>query len=310
MRIREQRLLNSVQRPEVYEEVLIRSAGTPIALSVWRGESEAPCVLFLPGTMTHPLFYEELLDGIARTGFNVVGVHLQGHGKSPRTNRLFSFEDLVQNGVDAVSYTIERFGNDVFALGSSQGGILAMALAGKDQRIKAVFAHNILDSSMPESLRVTRFPGWLQAFYGVITRAMAVASRVLPSLPVPLSFYLDDRRVFGEWWTREQFYSDPMGRTSYPLYFLVSLFTADMGFLTSGEIRCPVIVIASTGDQLFPFDYTRKVYERVVASRKEMLLFELDRHLILNECVEEVLSPLVGKLKEYTAVNANRKGSP
>jgi alpha-beta hydrolase superfamily lysophospholipase len=260
--------------------------------------------------MTHPLFYEEFLDGVAQAGFSVVGVHLQGHGKSPRASRLFSFEDLVQNGVDAVSYAIERFGNGVFVMGSSQGGILAMALAGRDERVAAVFAHNILDPSMPESLRVTRFPGWLQTFYEAIPRTMDAVSRVLPGLPLPLSFYLDNRRIFGEQWTREQFYSDPLGRTSYPLYFMASLFTADMGFLTSGQVRCPVIVIASTGDKLFPLDYTRKVYERIVAPRKEMLIFELDRHLIFNECVEEVLSPLVGKLKEYAAVDADSKVSP
>ncbi len=128
MRTREQRLLNAVQRPEVYEEVLVESAGALMTLSVWKGSPGFPCVVFLPGTMTHPLFYEEFLDGLSRAGFNGVGVHLQGHGKSPRTNRLFAFEDLVRNGLDAISYAVERFGDEVLVLGSSQGGLLAMAL--------------------------------------------------------------------------------------------------------------------------------------------------------------------------------------
>jgi hypothetical protein len=34
----------------------------------------------------------------------------------------------------------------------------------------------------------------------------------------------------------------------------------------------------------------------MVASHKEMLVFDLDRHLIFNECVEQVLPPLVDKL--------------
>jgi hypothetical protein len=37
MRTRGQRLLNAVQRPDVYEEVLIESRGVPIALSIWKG---------------------------------------------------------------------------------------------------------------------------------------------------------------------------------------------------------------------------------------------------------------------------------
>src|SRR3712207_2871740 len=110
MRTRAQRMLNAVQRPEVYEEVLIEFSGAPVVLSVWKGNSGAPCVVFLPGTMTHPLFYEVFLDGLALAGFNVVGVHLRAHGKSPRTNKLFTFDDLVSDGLNAVTYATESFG--------------------------------------------------------------------------------------------------------------------------------------------------------------------------------------------------------
>jgi pimeloyl-ACP methyl ester carboxylesterase len=154
---------------------------------------------------------------------------------------------------------------------------------------------------MPESIRVTRFPSWLQPHHKTVVGGMEAAARVLPRLRLHVGFYLDDRRIFGEGWTREQFYSDPLSLTSYPLYFLASLFASDTSFLTSGQIRCPVVVIASTGDRLFPFDYVRRVYGRIVAPRKEMLVFGLDRHLIFNECVEEVLPGVVAKLREYCA---------
>lgn len=301
MRTRAQRLLNAVQRPEVYEEVLIQPSGAPIALSIWTDGFGAPSVVFLPGTMTHPLFYEEFLDGLARAGFNVVGVHFQGHGKSPRTGRLFSFEDLVRNALDAVGYASERFGGEVLVLGSSQGGIIATALAARDRRIGAVFAHNVLDPNMPESLRVTRFPSWVQPHHKAAAGSIKAAAGVLPRLPIPVGFYLDDRRIFGEERTREQFYSDPLSLTSYPLHFLTSLFSAETSFLEDGSIRCPVVVVASTGDRLFPFDHVREIYERIVAPDKEMLVFDLDRHLIFNECVEEVLPSVVAKLEGYCA---------
>lgn len=66
MRTADARSLNAVQRPEAYREVLIDSEGLGVALSVWEGQSGAPAVLFLPGTMTHPLFYEEFLDALNR----------------------------------------------------------------------------------------------------------------------------------------------------------------------------------------------------------------------------------------------------
>jgi alpha-beta hydrolase superfamily lysophospholipase len=109
VRTREEWLLNSVQRPEIYEEVLIEPSSVPMALSIWTGQSGAPCVLFLPATMTHPLLYEEFLDELMKAGFNVVGVHYAEHGKSPSAKRLFSFEDLIQNGLDTVGYASERF---------------------------------------------------------------------------------------------------------------------------------------------------------------------------------------------------------
>lgn len=128
---------------------------------------------------------------------------------------------------------------------------------------------------------------------------MKTAASILLRLSIPVGLYLDDRRVFGEEWTREQFYCDPLALTSYPLYFLASLFSTDMSFLEDGSMQCPVIVIASTGDKLFPLDYVRRIYRRIVAPHKEMLVFDVDRHLIFNERVEEVLPSVAAKLEEY-----------
>ncbi len=234
MRTQEQRLLNAVQRPEVYEEVLIESRGVPIALSIWKGNPGAPCIVFLPGTMVHPLFYEELLDGLALAGFNVVGVHFQGHGKSPRVDQLFSFNDLVQNGRDAISYATQRFKGPIVVLGSSQGGMVTMSLASLDDRIAAVFAHNIMDPRMADAMRITRFPQWLWPLRRVIVQIMSVVARWAPRLPIPLSFYLQEQRIFRTDWALEQYHRDPLNLTSYPLSFLASLFSANMRFLRSG----------------------------------------------------------------------------
>ena len=44
-----------------YSEVSIESGRAPITLSIWEAEQDtAPTVVFVPGTMTHPLFYSPL----------------------------------------------------------------------------------------------------------------------------------------------------------------------------------------------------------------------------------------------------------
>ena len=63
-------------------------------------------------------------------------------------------------------------------------------------------------------------------------------------------------------------------------------------------------MVAATGDPLFSLDYSRKVFERFEAPRKEMLAFNLRHHLIFNECVDAVTEPLVRKLWQYAEAAA------
>ena len=149
-----------------------RSAGARIVLSVWDGTTGMPVVLFLPGTMTHPLFYEEFLDALSRAGLTVAGLHGQGHGKSPRARRPLTFASLVENARDAVTWIRQTFpGRPLAVVGSSQGSVLAMALAAADHRVDAVFAHNILDPALPSTIEITRFPRGLARAYPAVLAA-------------------------------------------------------------------------------------------------------------------------------------------
>ncbi len=308
MRGAEQKLLNAVQRPEAYREIVLRSAGARIVLSVWDGAGDRPVVLFLPGTMTHPLFYEEFLDALSRAGLTVAGLHGQGHGKSPRTRHPLTFGSLVENAHDAVTWIRETFpGRPLAVIGSSQGSVLAMALAAADHRIDAVFAHNILDPALPSTIQITRFPRWLAHAYPAALAGFRAAARIAPSAPVPFGAYLDIHRVCREESTAEYFHTDPLGRRSYPLRFMASLFTADLTGMRDGSITCPVTVIAARGDPLFPLTYIREVFGRLVAPHKELLVLDSSVHLLFNEDLATALPPLLERLQ---AVVPARGGAP
>ena len=293
MRDRAERLRNEVEHPDRYEEVTITSAGVPIVLSVWQGRPGGPVVVFLPGTMTHPLFYEEFCDGLASQGITVVGVHLEGHGKSPRVGRLLRLESLVANALDATAWARVRFGRRPVVVGSSQGGVLAMIVATRDRELAGVVAHNILDPALPASITVSRFPTFLQAGYRPFVRGLRVLAKLTPRLPIPFSAYLDMTRVCREPWTAEQFLMDPLSLRAYPLAFLADLFTADMNAMGDGTIACPIAVVADRGDPLFSFDYTQKVFARIVAPAKDLVVFDTDHHLLFNECLPLVLGRVV-----------------
>jgi alpha-beta hydrolase superfamily lysophospholipase len=292
---------SQVRHAGCYQEVTIVSAGAPIVLSVWRGRPGAPAVVFLPGTMTHPLFYAEFLEGLGRRGLSVVGVHYQGHGKSPRIRRRLRWSDLVTNAADAVDWAATQLDGPVVLLGSSQGGVLAMTVAAHNRKLALVGAHNVLDPALPESLTVSRLPGWLVGGYRPLLAVLRLAARLAPGLPVPFWAYLDLDRICGQPETRRRFLTDPLGLRCYPLGFLAELLTAELSGMADGSIGCPVLVIAARGDPLFSLAYTRRVFDRIVAPTKELLVFNVDRHLLFNECVELVTDPLVDRIHRLAA---------
>jgi alpha-beta hydrolase superfamily lysophospholipase len=284
VRTREQTRLNAVQRPQAYSEVLIESAGLPVALSVWRGDPGLASVLFLPGTMTHPLFYEEFLDALNRAGHTVVGVHLPGHGKSPRPRgHHLGFDDLVRGAVDAFSWLrSEQPSAPAVVLGSSQGGVLALAVAAEPIGAAAVVAHNVLDPSLRDSLTITRLPRWLAPAYPRVRHLIGTLGRLAPALPVPLGAYLDIDRVTRAPDIVEQVQTDPLGLRAYPLGLLAGMLAAEL----PGPARCPVVVVAATGDRLFSLEYTKRVFARIEAPSKELLVLPTEHHLVFNEALD------------------------
>jgi len=279
-----------------YGEVTITSAGVPVVLSHYpSADPLADTVLFLPGTMVHPLFYDSFLCRIAGAGFRVVGLHFLSHGRSPRVNECFVFDDLVQNGRDAIGYCAERFAGSVVLLGSSQGGIVATALAG-DPRIKAVFAHDTILPEMDETVELIRLPRWLHGTAGLLRAALRLAARLRPGYQVPITAYLEPDRITRDEAIIARFRDDPLCRKSYPLSFIASLFNASLPTATDGSIKIPFILIAATEDPLFGLDYICKVYDALVAPEKELMLFELPFHILLIEAETEVAAAVIARL--------------
>lgn len=277
-----------------YREVLIPSADTHIVLSVWEADdTSAPVVVFVPGTMTHPLVYAESLNNLADRGTTVVGVHPVGHGNNPRTRGVIRLDDIVANARDAVDWAAEHFDGSLVISGSSQGGIMALlAAVDAHPRVTGCIAHNVLLPDLPESLSVTRLPHWLQAHYSLLRRAIRVLGDLVPGLPVPFGFYLDPKRVFTNPAEQREFLDDRRNLGSYPLRLLADLLTFDTRPITSGAIKVPVHVLASTGDPLFSYGYVKAVSARISAPRVEMVLLDLPMHLIFVAAPAQTVAAL------------------
>jgi alpha-beta hydrolase superfamily lysophospholipase len=286
-----------------YSEHQLSSAGTSIVLSVWAVTQPEAVIVFIPATMVHPLFYEPLLEEFAKSGFTVVGLHPVGHGKSPRNRKRYTISDIVQNGCDAVSFALERYGLPVIVAGSSQGGIVAAAVASQDKRVAAVFPHNVMLPELPDTIGISRFPKWLRHIYHPLLNSFRLFARLFPDLQLPLSFYLERKRISADPAIWDKVEQDTLCLKQYPLCFLASLFTTRFPGLTDGSIHCPIYVVADTGDTLFTEAYTQKVFAQLRAPQKEMVVFDFNDHMLMVTHPQEVCAKLTDKMRTFLRQN-------
>ena len=285
--------------PEIeYYEHEINSGGARIVLSAWARPQPVASLVFIPATMVHPLIYEPMLNCLANADFAVFGLHPVGHGKSARDVKRYTINDIVQNGRDAVTFALERYKLPVVVMGSSQGGLVAAALASVDDRVSVVFAHNLMLSEIPDSIGVSRFPMWIRHIYRPFLCLLRMSARLFPDVQVPLKFYLDRSRIShnSKFW--EAVERDILSISRYSLWFLTSLLTTRFPGLTNGAIKCPVYILIDTGDKLFTEAYMQKVYDRVAAPYKEMVAFNFSDHMIMVTNPHEVCEKVIGKIKE------------
>lgn len=265
-----------------YQEQLIESAGAQIVLSIWQAEQDdAPVLVFIPGTMTHPLAYAAALDALAQRGITVVGVHPSGHGTSPRGRGPIRLADILANTHDAVTWAAGQYSGPIVLNGSSQGGIVALlAAADAHPRVQLAVPHNVLLPDLPDSLLVTRVPKELVKHYSRLRAVIRGLARLVPRFPVPFEWYLDPKRVFTNHGERLEFEADARNLRRYPLAMLADLMGFDTAPITSGAIKVPVVVLATTGDPLFSLDYVRQVVERIAAPSVRLVTLDLGMHLI------------------------------
>ena len=296
MRGDHQRLLNQ-SGFAAYHEELLGSAGVKIVLSVYPArDPRDPWLVFLPGTMSHPLAYDDFLTAYARLGCNAVGVHFIHHGKSPRTRPRFVFSDLVANARDAIDWCFAQGARSVAVSGSSQGGIVALAVAAREERLCAAIPHNIVLPERPESIEVTRFPRFLKPFVGAMRFAFRAGAALAPEVRLPPSLYVNPEGAFPSEASRRRFFEDPLRPQGYPLCFISSLFDAQV-VPEGSEVRPPLYLLVASGDPVFPCEQQLRTFELVRARRKEVVMIDEPHHLIF-QVVPEKLARIVADIVE------------
>jgi pimeloyl-ACP methyl ester carboxylesterase len=259
-----------------------------------------PALVFVPGTGVYALLYTELMYKLSREGFNVVGFDPRGHGMSSGKRGVYTLGDLVDDAMVVIDHVVSTYGDRVAVSGSSQGGMVAFYCAAAEPRLSAAVCHNVIAPDEPDNERLTRWPG----FYGILLRMsklppiQAMLKTPMGMLMPPISAYLDlkaeECRLFPD--LDRFFKEDPLVVNAVSLSALASLGATPMAVGVE-EIETPVMVIHSGGDNIFPEDYVRRVYDRLHCD-KEFLYIEDRPHLVTIDYVDEILPPVAAWLKK------------
>ena len=241
-----------------------------LQLEIWPNHG-AGVMLFYPGTMLSPFQYRPMLIALRQAGFAVAALHLTGHGLN-RHSTGFTFNDLLQNGLDAENWLRQSGYSKIAVCGHSQGGILSLAHAAASSGIMASFPITAVLPQMREAIYLTRFAA-LADRRQKIEALFASLARWLPRLPLPLHAYLAPGRILAG--ARRTVTNRHKARFSYPLQFLASLFNAHL----PTAMRCPVCVFSARNDALFTPAIIQATFDSLEAPAKKLVWLPGGGHL-------------------------------
>lgn len=246
----------------------LRHGRRALTLEFWANE-QAGTVLFYPGTMLSPFQYRTLLAALHRNGLAVAALHLTGHGCNPHWLG-FTFEDLLQDGLEAEDWLLRHDHGPLIVCGHSQGGILTLAHAASSRRPLAAFPITGILPQQKEAIGLTIFKNWERQ---KLQKAIVRSACYLPHLPIPLPAYLSLRRVCAN--ARRIHTAPQKRRLTYPLAFLASLFTAHI----PTKMHCPVYLFNARDDALFTQETARRTLDLLQAPHKEIISLPKGGHL-------------------------------
>jgi alpha-beta hydrolase superfamily lysophospholipase len=275
---------------ERFEAASIISGGLRLHLDVIDVAAEAPTVVFIPGTAVYGLAFGDLLDGLAQGGCNVVSVDLRGHGRSDGERGDYTIPLLVEDARAAVEYARRRFRGPIFAIGSSQGGIVGLYLAATDAPVAGVICHNAADLSDPELLRHMGKP----AVLGLLRPVLAAAARRFPTFKLDIRRYLN-LLLPGRSQVKDFLATDPFSTKVITLRALASLSSAPLARPVEA-ITTPVMFVAGGRDTIFPLAFTESLFDRLRCD-KQLKVYRDRGHFLFTSKVDRVLPDMLAWIK-------------
>lgn len=287
-------ILDYSQHKEKFKSIRIKNGDIDLHLDVCEVSKEAPTLVFIPGTSSYAMCFVEFLSTLSSFGFNVIGFDPRGHGRSSGHSGSYTITELIKDTNCVINYAINKFGNNVSLMGTSQGGIVALYTASTNTQLKSVICQNFALLGEDDSLQLMKYP----SVYKVLRPFLMAFTNWFPHIKIPVLSYVDfDKqkvKYFGN--IADWLYRDPLTVKRIHTRALHSLATTKIPRKPE-EMTVPVMLLQPEHDGIFPLNYVLKIFRRI-GSKKRFILVDNANHATLINDAEKVANYVADWLNE------------
>lgn len=273
------------------EDAFTTSDGLRLLERRWMPQGKARAhVVVLHGYAEHSGRYAHAGARMAQHGYGVHALDLRGHGRSDGPVALVrSFSEYLADVRALMARVGERHaGEATFILGHSMGGAIASLYAIVDRpRVAGIVLSG-------PALGAAHGPG-------IVARAMLVAGRIAPRLPM---VRLDAAAVSRDPGVVLRYRNDPFVYTGRVRAGLVAAMIRAARHIDDRvhHITLPLLIMHGTEDKLASHHHSRAFHERASSADKTLRLYDGLYHEIFNEPErDEVLADMIAWLDERSA---------
>ncbi len=256
------------------KDAYITSNGLKIHLLILEDKKTSPVVIFVHASGFYAQHYIQFLTMLNERGFNVIGVDLEGHGKSEGKRGDFTFKEVVANIYDTVTFARENYNDSIGVMGTSQGGMACFYSLAADKRLKSGVCHcaAILSERQSECILPVR---------GKILKPFVKILGRLHFLRMNLWAYIDRYTFYVKQEKLRDLKKDPYFVRSYTFRSLHSLATASPPEKIE-NIKTPIMFLHPENDGIFPMEYMRSIFDKLTCVKRFEVVPGM-KHMFLEE---------------------------
>ncbi len=261
---------------------LVREKAPNLYLTISENEKSQNTIVFILGIGWHAGFYYECMHHLLENNIRVVVGDLRGHGKSRGSRGLYRYDELVQDVIDVIYYTIEKYGENVYLFGTSTGAFVAYAAAIKIEKIKGLILNSAWDIyNLPLTIDKSRIIATIKKFLKD------------PDKMLPLHTIIGFKMLWHLFENKFRFLgllTDEFWYAKFSVQFLHTFFEYKPDLQAIDAFRVPTLVITGERDVIIPISYVNEVFEKLSPNRKELAIIKNGGHMIMLEHHEKVIS--------------------